>query len=144
MIEVTRGNRSYDPKAVSDELSIDFSDQPVLTQQHLKEEVDVNTIVRRFGLVPELPKWKGEGIYGDFTGITDFDSAVAKVYGVQQAFMGLPAELRDKFKNDPGELVRYASSVSEEEFDRFVAPVAPPEPAAPSAPAAPVVENPPA
>lgn len=113
--------RGYDAKAVSDAVSVDTGDL-TLVQQHFKDEVDVNAIVRRFGLVPQLPAWNRQGVYGDFTGVTDFDSAVERIRSTEEAFMRLPAEVRDKFANDPAELVRYAQSVSEDEFNRFLSP----------------------
>lgn len=124
MIPRGRGLRQYDAKMVSDMTSLD-SGTEVITQQHFKDEVDINTIVRRFGLM-DLPQWNNGGVYGDFTGIVDFDSALAKIKSTEEAFMRLPAELRDKFDNDPAELVRYAQSVTEPEFDAFVAPPVPP------------------
>lgn len=130
MIPLGKGLRQYDARVVSDMVSVDTGTE-TLVQQHFKEEVDINTIVRRFGLTAELPAWSRQGMYGDFTGISDFDSAVDRIRHTQAAFMGLPAEIRDHFKNDPGELVRYASSVSEEEFDRMVS--ARTEPVAPQA-----------
>lgn len=111
-----------------------------LVQQHFREEVDINVIVRRFGLTGQLPKFSAAGMYGDFSGISDFDTAVERVERTRGAFMALPAEVRDRFRNDPGELVRFASSASEEEFARATA-VTPaavePPGAAPAAPGAP-------
>lgn len=120
MIPFNASLGSYDHKAVSEETAIDCGDES-LVQQHFKEEVDVNTIVRRFGLTPELPAWR-TGVYGDFTGISDYESAVQRIEATQNAFMALPATLRDRFKNDPAELVRYAQSHTEEEFDALMAP----------------------
>lgn len=137
MIPLGKGLRQYDAKAVSIATSVDTG-RETLVQQHLKEEVDVNTIVRRFGLTNDLPSWRGDGLYGDFTGITDYESAVEKIRSVDTRFMALPVELRDRFKNDPAELVRFADSVSEEEFNRIVNPA----PSAPVAPEAPVVDPP--
>lgn len=129
MIPYGKGLREYDAALVSIETGLDTG-RETLVQQHLKEEVDVNTIVRRFGLVSALPAWSREGLYGDFTDIVDFDSALARISRTQDAFLKLPAEVRDRFKNDPGELVRYAQSVSEEEF---VAAMRPREAAVPPA-----------
>lgn len=88
----------------------------VLTQQHFAEEVDVNTIVRRFGITREMPFGQAEGVYGDFTGILDYDSALEKITEAQNKFMNLPAEVREKFRNDPAELIRQAGSMEEGAF----------------------------
>jgi len=131
----------YDTKAVSDAAVRVFpDDEPELVQQHLQDEVDINTIVRRFGMTPEIPDWKARGVYGDFTGISDFESAVEKIRSVSEQFMRLSPTVREKFENDPGKLVAYAESVTPEEFDAMLAPPVPVEPLAPvSAPVAPVV-----
>lgn len=124
--------RGYDHKWVSDQERIDTGTETIV-QQHMKEEVDINNIVRRFGLTYDLPAWRGEGMYGDFTGISDYESAVAKIRAVDDRFLAMPAEIRDRFKNDPAELVRWADSVTEAEFDAMMAPKAPVvEPVAPA------------
>ncbi|AXH77600.1 MAG: internal scaffolding protein [Microviridae sp.] len=82
-----------------------------LTQQQFKEESDINTIVKRFGLTGELPVNERMPISGDFTGVTDFQSALNAVTQAQQAFNDLPAELRYRFNNDPGRLLSFLDDV---------------------------------
>jgi len=89
----------------------------VLTQQHPKEEVDINTIVRRFGLTAEMPFGAAGGFYGDFTGIQDFESALGLVEGAQERFEALPAHVRERFDNDPGKLIAYVQRVSQKEYE---------------------------
>jgi len=118
---------------------VDTGDES-LVQQQFKDEVDVNTIVRRFGfnITPEYYP----GVYGDFTGIVDFESASLAVARAEEGFMQLPAEARAKFDNSPQAFLEYASRVTEEELISFCG-VKPP-PAVPAvaepalAPAAPV------
>lgn len=97
----------------------------MMTQQHFTEEVDINTIVRRFGLTGAFPGNVAAGVYGDFSGISDYDSALQTISAVQDRFMQLPADLREQFNNDPGRLVRFASEHSEEELERMFAPPPP-------------------
>lgn len=92
-------------------------------QQHFKEEVDVNTIVRRFGATGQLPNFMPRGMYGDFTGVEDYDSAVALIDRADRAFLALPANVRERFHNDPGELMRAASISDEDEFGKILFPV---------------------
>lgn len=119
-------------KARSDRFGVDTG--PVTkVQQHLKDEVDINTIVRRFGMTGELPQGVPTGVYADLTGIEDLESAVELVDTVRTRFAALPAEVRDRFRNDP---VHFAVSVrefSEQELERLTAPER--APAAPEAPA---------
>lgn len=66
-------------------------------------DADINTIVRRFGLVGEMPEALGIPQYGDFTGISDYRSALDAIGYAQEQFAQIPAEIRAKFQNDPGE-----------------------------------------
>lgn len=88
------------------------------TQQHLRDEVDINTIVRRFGLTGQFPIVDAGGMYGDFTNISDYASAVAVVERADRRFMELPAEVREKFANSPAEFIAFARSASRESFDQ--------------------------
>lgn len=92
------------------------ADERSLTQQHMREEVDVNTIVKRFGITGQMPFGNASGLYGDFTGITDFDSALERIEMAQDKFMKLPPDVREKFDNDPAKLIAFASSLPEAEF----------------------------
>lgn len=108
-------------------------------QQGFAEEVDINNIIRRFGLTGQLPLGPQAGFYADLSEVFDYESAVARVQKADDAFMTLPPELRERFDNDPGKLVEYVRTHSEEEFNSFVKP---PEEAAASrvAAASPVVD----
>lgn len=129
--------RSYDAKAVSD-MTASQAVEPSQTQQQFKEEVDINTIVERFGITQFAPLREGAGVYGDFSGITDYDSAAERIREADRRFMQLPAEIRDKFRNDPGVLIRAASQLDEESFTKLfvsspvVLPAGGVEPAAPA------------
>lgn len=121
---------SYDHKVVSD-LASTPGGGVSMTQQHFTEEVDINTIVRRFGLTGVFPGNVTAGVYGDFTGISDYESAVETIERTRERFMLLPAELREKFSNDPGKLVEFAATNSLEDLEALSAP----------RPAEPVVDN---
>lgn len=82
-------------------------DEPVLTQQHFRQECDINEIVRRFGITGELPEPWAAPRYGDFTQVTDFHSAQNMVLEAQAAFDALPAELRERFGHDPQALLEF-------------------------------------
>lgn len=122
------GLRRYDAKKLSDALAIDTTLEPTLVQQQFADEVDVNTIVRRFGITREMPFGTAEGVYADFSGVTDYQSALDKISDARERFMGLPPDVRERFNNDPGELIEFAQRVSPEEFDAAFAPVEPDPP----------------
>jgi len=115
------GLHGYDWKEVSDEYRT-WPSGPMLTQQQFAEDADINTIVRRFGLTHSLPSAVASGVYGDFTGISDFDSAVKMIEKARSSFLQLPPEVRDKFENNPGRLVEYVESHTPEEWEALVKP----------------------
>lgn len=94
-----------------------------LVQQHFKDEVDINTIVRRFGASGQVPQFLPEGMYGDFTDVSDYDDAVGRIERADRAFMALPAVVREKFHNDPSELMRAASVSTYDELGKVLFPV---------------------
>lgn len=111
----------YDHKAASLATSIDTGDIS-LTQQHERDEVDINTIVRRFGITQQMPSGVAGGVYGDFTGMSDYEDAVARIDRAKEGFMKLPAEVRDRVGNDPARLISIAQSMTVDEFGAWIAP----------------------
>lgn len=107
-----RSPYNYDVKAVSDENGLFCPPEEGMTQQHFQEECDINEIVRRFGFTGELPENPRMPVSGDFTGVVDFHSALNLVREAEGAFMEFPAELRARFRNDPGELIAFLSEDS--------------------------------
>jgi len=106
---------SYDSAEVSDATGKDTGSES-LVQQHLRDEVDINTIVRRFGLTREMPSGVAGGVYGDFSGISDFESAMEMIQRARKGFNVLPPEVRERFGNDPARLIRFAQEASESDF----------------------------
>lgn len=78
-----------------------------LTQQQFGDEVDINTIVKRFNLTGQLPTSFNMPTYGDFTGISDYHSALNIVREADEQFLSLPAHIRARFDNDPGKLIEF-------------------------------------
>nr|QJB19291.1 MAG: internal scaffolding protein [Microvirus sp.] len=91
---------NYDMDAVSRETGL-CCDDDSLAVQSARDETDINTIVRRFGLTGELPGDLNMPQSGDYTGIGDFHSAMNLVVKAQEEFMRVPAEIRARFVNDP-------------------------------------------
>lgn len=80
---------------------------PSMTQQHHKDDTDINVIVRRFGITGQLPQNFKAPLEGDFTNITDYTSAVRLVQEAGDAFAKLPAVQRDRFGNDPAQMLAF-------------------------------------
>lgn len=105
---------NYDTMAASDETALHCLDES-RAQQSFAEEVDINTIVRRFNLTGELPKQVSMPLNADFQGVFDFHQAMNLTVAAREAFMKEPAHVRARFHNDPGEFVDFCSD--DENYD---------------------------
>ncbi len=101
-----RNPYNYDMQKVSDETGLECKD-PSLAQQHMKDECDINVIVERFGVTGELPTAPISPQFGDFSGISDYHSAINAVRASEEAFMALPAKIRARFDHDPNALLQF-------------------------------------
>jgi len=101
-----RNPYNYDMALVSQETGLACQD-PSLAQQHMKDECDINVIVERFGVTGQLPVRAIEPSYGDFSGVSDYHTALNKIRAADEAFMALPAKLRAKFDHDPNALLNF-------------------------------------
>jgi len=97
---------NYDLNAASNESGLHCEDA-TLTQQHFKDECDINNILRQFNITGILPETTLSPRYGDFTGISDYHSALNQVMAAEDEFMRLPADLRARFENDPAQLIQF-------------------------------------
>ncbi|WNK14744.1 MAG: internal scaffolding protein [Microvirus sp.] len=80
-----------------------------MTQQHFRDECDINKIVERFGLTGELPDNPRMPVYGDFTGVADYQTCLNAVLMADAAFMELPGALRARFHHSPQALLEFCS-----------------------------------
>jgi len=99
---------TYDRDKNSDSAKLVFR-KPSRTQQHFRAECDINTILERFNITGQLPSGSVQPQYGDFSGITDYQSALNAVMAAQDSFLELPAKIRARFDNDPALFVDFAS-----------------------------------
>lgn len=122
MYFAARSLRKLDFRARSDAGAINTGTE-TLVQQHLAVDADINTIVRRFGLTREMPAGIAGGVFGDFSGIHDYEDALAAVERAERGFMSLPADVRERFGNDPAQLIQLAHDLPQELFEaRFRSP----------------------
>lgn len=84
------------------------------TRQAHRDECDVNNIVKRLEQTGFLPEGRGPGAFGDFTGL-EFQDMLTRVNAAQAAFDSLPAAIRTRFGNDPGELLDFMDDPSNRE-----------------------------
>lgn len=104
-----RSAYNYDRDEASDESGLACLDK-TRTQQHFKEECDINTIIRRFGITKLAPDPVRMPTYGDFTEVFDFHSAANAIAQARESFDAMPATVRSRFNNDPGAFVDFCSA----------------------------------
>lgn len=103
-----RSQYNYDMDMASLESGLKCEDKS-LAKQSFAEEVDINTIVRRFGLSGELPENLRVPVNADFEGVFDFQSAMNVLRSAEEAFMEMPAHVRARFNNNPALFVNFCS-----------------------------------
>lgn len=91
---------SFDRAASSRATGLECKD-PSLAIQSQKDEADINTIVRNFGVTGRVPQSVRLPQYGDFDGVDDYRSAVEAVKAAEAAFMSIPSSIRERFHHDP-------------------------------------------
>lgn len=80
------------------------------TQQHLKNEVDVNTILAKWlktGVIEHVKE--RQALYADVSSI-DFRGALDSVRRAEEAFLALPSQLRRNLGNDPQNFIDWMQS----------------------------------
>lgn len=104
-----RSPYNYDGDVVSHQTGLDCSDSPSRTQQHFRDETDINVMVQRFQRtgIPDVPP-VFPGVQ-DFTEAHDFRSAMQAVIDANRAFASLPSSVRERFANDPARLLDFIS-----------------------------------
>lgn len=103
-----RSAYNYDPNVVSRETGTDTGPES-MTQQSFKDECDINTIVRRFGVTGEMPVVSNPPTYQNFEGIFDYQSAMNAIRQAEESFASLPADVRKRFQNSPQMFVEFCS-----------------------------------
>lgn len=83
--------------------------EPSLTQQQFKDDVDINVLLERYKVTGQLPQGVRLPSYGDFTGVSDYRSAMDAVRKASDSFMDLPAHVRARFDNDPQKFLEFVS-----------------------------------
>lgn len=102
----------YDSEQVSADNALRCEDES-MTRQEFKEEADINTIITRFGIgeVPMVPQeWKTDIDLTDAP--SDYQSVLNQLNEARDQFMSLPAKLRSRFDNDPGEFMAFVGDSS--------------------------------
>lgn len=105
---VLRAYASYDPNEASDAAGLECKDASRAIQSQ-KDEADINTIVRNFGITGRVPENLRVPSYGDFEFVGDYRTAIEAVREAEASFMRVPAETRLRFQNDPQKFLEFCS-----------------------------------
>jgi hypothetical protein len=97
---------NYDHNAASNASGL-VCEEPTRAQQHHREECDINVILERFGKTGQMPVNVISGTYGDFSGVHDYHTALNAIIASESEFAALPATIRNRFANDPANLVQF-------------------------------------
>lgn len=89
---------------------------PSKTKQADGPLCNINEIVKRYRNTGQLTHVRTEiAQYGDFSPVVDFHGALVQLRKAEAAFERLPARVRRRFLNDPGELLDFVAD--EENYD---------------------------
>ena len=101
-----RTQYNYDHDAASNASGL-VCEEPTRAQQHHKDECDINVILERFGKTGMMPVNAISGTYGDFSGVHDYHTALNAIIASESEFAALPAQIRNRFQNDPSNLIEF-------------------------------------
>lgn len=129
---------NYDKNAASLESAF-RSDEPSMTAQEFRDEVDINSLVSLF-LRTGIPQAPVPSQFVEFAERFDFQSAMNGLVQAKNQFAAMPSNIRDRFQNDPSRLMAFlADSDNRLEAEKLGLILTPPAPV----PAPIPVENPP-
>lgn len=88
---------------------VTINNEPSRTSQQWKDIVDVNNIMKKYkktGTVTHLRNAEN-GVYMDLTEIQDYMGSLLQIKKAEEAFQQIPAVLRQRFNQDPSQLISY-------------------------------------
>lgn len=77
------------------------------TKSEFMDDVDINKIIQRYKRTGNLPDSTRLALkrYEDVSEVTDYHQLYDRLHAAQDAFQSLPAAVRKKFNNDPGQFL---------------------------------------
>lgn len=82
-----------------------------VTQQHFRDQVNINNIVAKAKRTGVLPKGLKAPYFADISNVPqDYHACLQQIKKTEQLFMALPSKLRKRFENDPQKLVDFCSN----------------------------------
>lgn len=89
-----------------------YNEEESKTQQHHKDEVDLNVIVARYGITDGAipPAATDPRYFGDFSDAPTFREALDRTHTAKERFAMLPANIRERFNHSPLKLWEFVSN----------------------------------
>lgn len=90
-----------------------INDEPSITEQHHKDDCDIQVILRRYaqtGVIEHNNKLQGE--YADYPSDMDFHEAQNTIALGKTMFESVPAQIRADFNNDPAQFLAFVQDES--------------------------------
>ncbi len=91
---------------------VDCSNDKIRTKQSFRDECNLNNIMRKYNktgvISPDILNQR-QAVFADVSEIGDFQHCKQTVIDADAAFLTLPAALRARFKNDPGQLLDFCA-----------------------------------
>lgn len=88
-----------------------------LTQQQYKEDCDVNLIMEKYMKLGQMPPFDPDQVvYGDMTSLPSYQEALDVVKKAGDLFLEIPAQIRQRFGNDPQQLMDFLASEKEDDI----------------------------
>lgn len=110
-----------------------FTD-PSMTQQHFKDETMIDNILQKYaetGFLTDPFSPKRPVQFGDFSGVTDFQTAQNAIARATEYFESLPSHIRASFNNSPFEFLKALDDPQQKDKLTELGFIAPEEPKAP-------------
>lgn len=89
----------------------------LVTKQSMKAECDIHNILRQYqktGIITHVQN--ARPTYQDLPDSLDYQQSLNIIMEADEAFMGLPSAVRDRFGNDPAQLLQALSDPSQKDY----------------------------
>lgn len=86
-----------------------INNDPSMTFQDFKEECDINSIIENYTRCGAIDAPLKNVTYGDWDSSLTYMDAMNRIVKAREDFDALPAKVRDRFQNDPQNLLEFLS-----------------------------------
>ena len=86
---------------------ISFPSEEGMTQPEFLADSDINTIISRYQAVQAPLPISDISEYLDYSQVGDYQTAMQSISAIESYFDSLPATIRRRFNDDPGQLISF-------------------------------------